>query len=118
MQLSLTNEKVQLADYYAGLLNIATAIDITLADHVSALQTKAANGIDNLEKKLLRAEKRKFEAQQRQISNLKKELFPNNSLQERVDNFAPYYATYGKEWLKAIYDCSLTLEQQFGIIAV
>jgi bacillithiol synthase len=115
-QLQLHNEKEQLNSYYQHLQNISGAIDETLAQHVKALHVKALEKIDALEKKMLRAEKRKFEAQQRQINKLKRELFPNSNLQERIDNFSPYYAKCGKEWLNTLLTNSLSLEQQFGII--
>jgi bacillithiol synthase len=115
-QLQLTSEKEQLHTYYQHLQNVSAAIDKTLAEHAKALHVKALKKIDSLEKKMLRAEKRKFDAHHRQINKVKQELFPNNSLQERVDNFSPYYAKYGKELLQALYQSSLTLEQQFGIV--
>jgi uncharacterized protein YllA (UPF0747 family) len=67
---------------------------------------------------MLRAEKRKFEAQQRQLNKLRKQLFYGNSLQERVDNFSPFYAKHGKEWFNALYNASLSLEQKFGILGI
>jgi len=55
--------------------------------------------------------------EKRQLSAVKNALFPNNSLQERVDNFMPYYAKWGKDFLNAIYDHSLTLEQKFVVVS-
>jgi uncharacterized protein YllA (UPF0747 family) len=78
----------------------------------------ALKKISALEKKILRSEKRKFEAQQRQISRIKDQLFPNNSLQERIDNFSPYYSRYGKNWLELLCSKSLSLEQQFEILEI
>ncbi len=115
-QLSLKKEKEELKTLYEHLKKVAAKIDITLSEHVKALEVKALEKIDALEKKMLRAEKRKFEAQQRQIKKLRTQLFPQNNLQERVDNFSPFYAEYGKEWLSDIYQISLSLEQQFGIL--
>ena len=65
---------------------------------------------------MLKAEKKKFEAQQRQLHKLRSQLFPNNSLQERVENLLPYYAKQGKDFLKAVYESSLGLEEQFCIL--
>jgi uncharacterized protein YllA (UPF0747 family) len=116
LQLTLANEKEQLKQLYKHLQELATTVDVSLHDHVISLQKKGAKTIDALEKKMLKAERKKFEAQHRQITKLKEQLFPGNSLQERVDNFAVFYATYGKDWLQAIYDCSQTLEQELGIV--
>ena len=65
---------------------------------------------------MLRAEKKKFAAQQRQLQKIKTQLFPNNNLQERTDNLMPYYAKWGKDFIKMIYENSKGLEQEFGIL--
>lgn len=115
-QLDITAQIEAVKQQYQALQTIAGNIDESLENHTEALQTKALKPLHELEKKMLRAEKRRFEAQQRQIERLKAELFPNNSLQERVENFSSYYAKYGKDWLQTIYNQSLTLKQQFTII--
>ena len=69
-----------------------------------------------LEKKMLRAEKRKFEAQQRQIHKIKTVLFPNNNLQERIENLIPFYAKWGDGFIKALYENSLALQQQLVVL--
>ena len=65
---------------------------------------------------MLRAEKRKFEEQQRQIHAIKEKLFPKNGLQERIDNFMYYYAKWGKDFIHQVYQHSLTLENEFVIL--
>ena len=84
--------------------------------HTEALEKQAIRKLDALEKKMLRAQKKKFEAQQRQLQKLQSQLFPHNSLQERIENFMPFYAEYGKQFIQALYDASLTLEQEFCIM--
>src|SRR5690606_36296495 len=97
---------------------LAGQADKTLIAHVAALRARALAPLEELEKKMLRAEKRRFEAQQRQLHQLCKALFPEDGLQERVENFMPYYARWGRDFLKAVYEHSLTLEQQFGVIMI
>ncbi|MEO6540997.1 MAG: bacillithiol biosynthesis BshC, partial [Ferruginibacter sp.] len=63
-----------------------------------------------------RAEKKKFEAQQRQLNKLRSKLFPHDSLQERIENFMPFYAKWGKAFLTSVYENSLGLEQEFVIV--
>lgn len=116
VQLSLGEEKEQLQGFYKHLKQITDKIDSTLSQHTEALQAKALEKVEALEKKMLRAEKRKFEAQQRQITKLRQQLFPGNSLQEREENFSAFYAMYGKELLTKLYEASLSLEQKFGIL--
>ena len=115
-QLSLANEKQQIGSVYQEMKISVKEIDTTLGKHVDALRVKLFKTLDNLEIKLLKAEKIKFESQQRQIKKIRSNLFPNNGLQERVENFMPFYAKWGKEFIKVIYDNSLNFEQQFCII--
>jgi bacillithiol synthase len=116
VQLSLENEKQSIHDFYSGLRNTAGAVDTTLQAHTEALEKQALRKIEALEKKMLRAEKKKFDAQQRQLHKLKNQLFPHNSLQERIENFMPFYAKWGKGFIKTIYDNSLSLQQEFVIL--
>ncbi len=116
-QLYLSLEKQQLSDVYDEIKKTVQQIDITLAPHSGALKIKAINNLNALEKKMLKAEKRKFEAQQRQIKKMKSLLFPSGELQERVENFMPYYAKFGKDFIKLLYDNSLTFQQRFCILS-
>jgi len=115
-QLSLEKEKQQMQDFYDRLFLTAGAVDTTLEKHTSSLQKKAMEKLDALEKKILKAEKKKFEAQQRQLHKLKQQLFPHNNLQERTENFMLYYAKQGKTFLHSIIENSLSLEQEFAVL--
>jgi bacillithiol biosynthesis cysteine-adding enzyme BshC len=117
VQLSLEKEKQSIKSFYSELRNTAGAVDTTLQPHTEALEKQALRKIEALEKKMLRAEKKKFEAQQRQVHKLKSQLFPHDSLQERIENFMPFYAKWGKGFIEALYNNSLALEQQFIILA-
>ena len=50
--------------------------------------------------------------------NLKISYFPTNNLQERVENFLPYYAKWGGAIVDELYTSSLALEQKFSILLV
>ncbi len=114
--LDLSEERASLVTLYHNLKVAAGAADSTLQGHVEALEKQAIKRVEVLEKKMLRAEKRKFEAQQRHIHKVKEQLFPSGVLQERVDNLLPYYAVFGKELVKMIYDHSRGLQQEFCIV--
>lgn len=101
---------------YESVKKHATAIDNSLTQHVDALKAQSLHRLHELEKKMLRAEKRKFADQQRQIQAIKEKLFPSNGLQERYDNFMPYYAKWGNDFLKKLIENSLGLEQEFVTI--
>lgn len=114
-QVHLTNELRDTTAFYAHLKSVAGAIDPTLTNHVAALETRNLKQLKNLEKKMLRAEKRKFTDQSQQLQKLRQQLFPNNSLQERVENFLPFYAQYGAGFIQKVMQESPLLEQQFVI---
>lgn len=118
LQLSLDSEMEQAHNYYIQLQKITDAVDITLSEHVIALEKQALKKLNALQKKLLRAERTKYETQKKQIAKLKQELFPDGSLQERVDNLSVYYAVYGKEFLQKIYNASRGISEGFGITAI
>ena len=115
-QLTLENEINQLNILYQHINEIAGKVDVTLSVHVKAIEKKAENAIINLEKKIIRAEKRKHEEQAIQVQKLKSTLFPKNNLQERIGNMLPYYARYGKAFIDMLYQHSPTLDQKFGIL--
>jgi bacillithiol biosynthesis cysteine-adding enzyme BshC len=101
---------------YSVIKKQAASIDITLEKHVEALKTQTLHRLQELEKKMLRAEKRKFADQQRQIQRIKQHLFPGNGLQERKENLSYYYAKWGKDFIQELYKHSLSLEQEFVVI--
>jgi bacillithiol biosynthesis cysteine-adding enzyme BshC len=113
---ALNGELKSFENLYNILETRSANIDTTLTHHVEALKTKAIKKLVELEKKLLRAEKRRFAEQQIQIQKIKSILFPGNSLQERVENIFGLYALYGKDIFKSIYQHSKSIEQQFAIM--
>lgn len=115
-QLSLDDELDKINRIYLQIEHLSGLVDSTLIDHVKALKKQTISKLEQLEKKIQRAEKRKFAELNTEIKKIKHALFPNNNLQERVENFSLYYAKYGKDWLQQIYDTSLSLEQEFTII--
>ncbi len=117
-QLSLEKEIAEMKSLYGKMSAAAALIDATLGPHAGALQTRSLEGIQNLEKKMLRAERRKFDTQKGQIHTLKTALFPNGSLQERVENALPYYAMYGEKFLRTLYSYSEALTPRFCVLTL
>ena len=115
-QLDLKEQRMSLNQLYHQAEKIAASIDVTLIAHIKSLQSAGDNKLAAVEKKMLRAEKRKFADAMQQIEKLKAVLFPHQNLQERVENFMWYYAKYGPTFLDGIYQHSLTLEQLFIVI--
>ncbi len=114
--LNLEGEIAAANDYYEALKALARPVDPTLEQHVTALQARALEPIRTLEKKLLKAEKRRFGDQQRQLHAVKATLFPHDNLQERIDSFMPWYAAMGPDFIRELYRRSPVLEQEFVVL--
>ena len=114
--LSLEGEIAAANDYYEALKARTRPVDPTLEQHIAALQVRALEPLRTLEKKLLKAERRKFGEQQRQLNALKTALFPHDNLQERIGNFMPWYALYGPAFIRELYRHSPVLSQEFVVL--
>ena len=55
---------------YASIKNAVKEIDSTLEQHAEALETKNIKRLSALEKKMFRAEKRKFEDERNQLAKI------------------------------------------------
>ena len=115
-QTRLNGSLTRLEELYQVFRKQAGAVDTTLEKHVDALRTQTVYRLQELEKKMLRAAKRKFADQHRQIQTLRAHLFPENGLQERYENLGTFYAKWGPAFLQKIYEYSPALEQEFVII--
>ncbi|MEO9022974.1 MAG: bacillithiol biosynthesis cysteine-adding enzyme BshC [Ginsengibacter sp.] len=115
--LNLEEEKIEFENIYKKIKEIVKNIDITLESHTAALETRHKKALTSLEKKMLRAEKRKFTNQKGQLNKIFSSLFPNEGLQERTENFMLFYSRWGDDFFKMLYENSLTLEQKFCVVS-
>lgn len=89
--LTLTAELSKAREIFESIGGKAAVIDTTLIKNVEAQSNRALQSIENIEKKMLRAEKRWHADKLGQLASVKDFLFPNGSPQERVDNFLNFY---------------------------
>jgi bacillithiol biosynthesis cysteine-adding enzyme BshC len=115
-EVKLNGSLSELEQLYESFKKQASAVDVTLEKHVEALKLRTVQRLQELEKKMLRAEKRKFTDHQRQINTIKEHLFPTNGLQERIDNISYYYAKWGREFIQTLFEHSLILEHEFVLL--
>jgi bacillithiol biosynthesis cysteine-adding enzyme BshC len=114
--LSLANAIEAMRNLYMQIQQQAIQVDATLGDHTMNLSVQSIKKLVELEKKIIKAEKKKQAIALERIHHIKAELFPANSLQERVDNFAEWVGEYGWSWVDAILQHSNTMEQGFTIL--
>jgi bacillithiol biosynthesis cysteine-adding enzyme BshC len=115
-QLNLDVQLDELSLFYERLKDISGAVDKTLEQHVDKLSVQALQKLEELEKKIVRAEKKNHEEMRRRIHEIREVLFPLENLQERIENFIPWYAEYGKTFFDLICHHSTGLEQEFVIL--
>lgn len=77
-----------LKQQFNKLRKIASETDKSFIGAVKAQEAKQIKGLENLEKRLHKAEKIKHSEKLALITSLQDELFPNQSLQERKINFS------------------------------
>ena len=116
--LALTNHIVSLNNLYASIQQDVIKIDTSLGDHAKNLSIQAQKKLALLEKKMIRAEKRKQQTSIDRIQSIKGSLFPKNSVQEREENFSEWVGAYGWDWVEAILENSTTLNPSFTIITI
>lgn len=114
--ISVEKELDEIKSVYQSLKEKAGKADITLMQHTEALFVKAFKQAEKLEKKIASAQRKKLSIERSQIERLKADLFPHNSLQERVENIAGFYAKYGDGIFDCILKNTLTIDQKLGVI--
>lgn len=89
--LSLEAEKEQLNKLFGTLEKRASLLDPTLEGALKAALTRSDKILDQVAVKFRKAEERKQKDAIRQINEVKANLFPNGTLQERKVNFLEFY---------------------------
>jgi uncharacterized protein YllA (UPF0747 family) len=115
-QLTLSGQLKEMRGFYERLKDISGVVDKTLEQHVDKLSAQSLQKLEELEKKILRAEKKNHEEIRRKIHEIREALFPLDSLQERIENFIPWYAEYGRTFFNSLLLHSVSLEQEFVIL--
>jgi bacillithiol biosynthesis cysteine-adding enzyme BshC len=114
--LSLQTEWSELTAIFAKLKQRAAKIDPTLGPSTEAVQARLKKAIDNLEKKLVKAEKNNYHTRLEQIEQIKTELFPGNSLQERNENFGLLYVKWGQAFIDELIRNFEPLAFEFAVL--
>lgn len=117
-KLDFSAQKEFLREQFENLNTIATKTDASFKGAVKAQELKQLKGLENLEKRLLKAEKRNHAEQLERITQIQNELFPNQSLQERKANFSEFYLEFDGKLLTELFDKLKPLEHEFNIIVL
>lgn len=100
--LLLQKELKEISVVYSSIIEKATTADTTLKASVEAEMQKTLKAVQAIEAKILRSEKQKHDTAINQIKKIKEKLFPEGVLQERYDNFIPYYLKYESDFISSL----------------
>jgi bacillithiol synthase len=115
IQQNFSEQKETLKMQFSQLLKIAAKTDKSFIGAVKAQEAKQIKGLENLEKRLLKAEKRVHSDKINRYIDIQNQLFANGSLQERKSNFSEFYS---KEYIKSVLFLSNPLKTEFKIINI
>lgn len=95
----------------------AELIDNSLAQAIKGSHVKEFKVFEQLSGRLLRAEKDRYEKDVQKIRKIKDKLFPGMGLQERADNFMPYYLKHGQAYFDILKDHLDPFNHSFVVIS-
>jgi bacillithiol biosynthesis cysteine-adding enzyme BshC len=118
VDIDFSEQKQHLKQQFKALYKVAEQTDASFKGAVAAQEQKQINGLINLEKRLLKAQKRKLSDHLNRVVELQNELFPNQSLQERYMNFSEFYLEYGSGLIDNLVAELQPLKDEFSIVQV
>ena len=113
--ISLDIEKSELEKLHNKLL--LKTNDKGLQASVKANHQKQLKSFEKLEQKLIRLEKQKHDIALNKIEKIKTQLFPNTTLQERYDNFIPFYLKHGDNFIEILKEGFNPLDANFVVLS-
>ena len=114
--ISLEKQKLALLEQFEYLHKLAKLTDKSFSGAVIAQEIKQLKGLENLEKRLLKAQKRVLNDFIERIVILQNQLFPKQSLQERQLNFSELYLEHGQLLITDLLKTLKPLENEFNKI--
>ncbi|GAK90983.1 hypothetical protein JCM19297_2428 [Nonlabens ulvanivorans] len=116
IEIDFSVQKKHLKNQFKELYTLSQQTDHSFEGAVAAQEHKQIKGLVHLEKRLLKAQKRKLKDFLERATILQQELFPNSSLQERQENFSSFYVEYGANLIKELKENLDPLDLRFSII--
>ncbi|MEX0290432.1 MAG: bacillithiol biosynthesis cysteine-adding enzyme BshC, partial [Flavobacteriaceae bacterium] len=116
IDINFSPQKKHLEQQFEALYQMAEATDKSFFGAVKAQEVKQKKGLDHLEKRLLKAQKRKLKDQVVRMTDIQNELFPGQSLQERHLNFSEMYLELGENLIPQLIEALQPLQSEFFVV--
>lgn len=117
-KIDFSSQITHLRKQFNKLYDLAKETDASFTGAVAAQEKKQINGLLYLEKRLLKAEKKKYKSSIEQALILQSLLFPSGNLQERLLNFTTFYAFHGEKFIKKLKSEMNPFQNSFSIISL
>jgi len=118
IKIDFSKQREHLKSQFKDMYELAKKTDASFLGAVAAQEKKQLNGLDHLEKRLLKAQKRNMHHALERLRLLHHELFPNESLQERYENFSKWYLLLGDNLIIQLKENLNPLENEFTLLTV
>ena len=118
IKIDFSKQKTFLQEQFNKLKELALKTDKSFVGAVNAQEKKQLNGLEVLEKRLLKAQKRKLKDVVERIVLLQNQLFPNQSLEERQRNFSEIYEQCGSALIPKLINTLDPLKGEFYCILI
>ncbi len=118
IDIDFSQQKEFLKQQFRDLYELAKQTDASFLGAVGAQEKKQLNGLENLEKRLLKAQKRNLSEELERVKKIQNQLFPNQSLQERHLNFSEFYLEYGEGLLEILKEKLDPLDENFSVLEI
>jgi len=118
IDIDFSDQIAHLKNQFKALFELAKETDTSFIGAVAAQEKKQINGLENLEKRLLKAQKRKLKDQVTRMTDLQNELFPNGNLQERNTNFSELYLEFGADLIPKLIENLEPLKGAFTVLTI
>lgn len=116
IDIDFSPQKQHLVRQFEALYNIAEETDASFIGAVKAQEVKQLKGLEHLEKRLLKAQKKKLSDHVKRFVAIQNDLFPQENLQERTTNFSEFYLEYGDRLLEDLFESLDPLDYRFTIL--
>lgn len=116
IDIDFSSQMLHLKQQFENLYALAEQTDKSFLGAVKAQEVKQIKGLQTLEKRLLKAQKRKLADQINRSTDLQEQLFPGQSLQERNTNFSELYLEYGDQLIPELMKHLEPLKGEFSIL--
>ena len=116
-ELEFSEEFEHFKKAYDLLADKAKSIDSNLAKSIQASGVKAFKSFEQLSSRLIRTEKDRHENDLSKIKKLHDKLFPQGGLQERKDNFIPFYLKHGDQFIDTLKSSLDPFNPEFVVIS-